>query len=173
VAAISLDSPSALAPDQQNRWPRFRLRSLLIATAILAVALFGANKFLREPNDWARSRIVSILLSNASREEQLESLKPFVQLGEHISVVHRRMSQLPVETIHRLPNTTSYHAYQIKGLTLHLSCDRNGNLIGIGRHIRGQDDDTVWLHPPTRSVPRPAPIRRYQVPLSQPPTLDP
>jgi hypothetical protein len=102
--------------------------------------------FWYEPNAVARARIKWILLSESAPQQQLEGLKPFVQVGENIAAVNKRIAPRPDVPIQiRRP---TQHAYGLGGANLELAYRADGTIVGIGRTIYGRNEATVWLQKP-------------------------
>jgi hypothetical protein len=125
---------------------RFSLRTLFLVVAVLAVCLLAINKAVRVPNDRARAEIRSILHSNATSHEQLAALKPYVKIGDHISVVNKRIAPRP--DVPMDVDRPTYHSYGLGTANLELAIRSDGIVLGIGRHVYDRDDGETWLHPP-------------------------
>jgi hypothetical protein len=94
------------------------------------------------PNALARSRVRSILHAG-STPQQLKQLEPFVKVGDHISGVYNRLSPTP-DSQSKTRRPTEW-ALSLGDAHLILAFQADGRIIGIGRHLKGIDDGTVWL----------------------------
>jgi hypothetical protein len=135
-----------VAASPGDNLPRFNLKSLLVATALLACLFFAVNMALRQPNDLNQRAIETILLSEDSPSMQLAKLKPYVQIGESIQLVNQRISPRPEQSI--TTGRPTQVAVGLRGVNLELYYGADGIISGIGRYIHDDDDGIVWFHPP-------------------------
>ena len=120
----------------------------IVAIACLIAIVYFA---WQEPNTWARSRIKSILLSEATPREKLNQLEPYVRIGESISAVRKRISPRPNQKVN--DDRASESSYGLGDVNLCLSTLPGGKIVAIGyyKYRHGLDryqhgyDPTIWL----------------------------
>jgi hypothetical protein len=119
-------------------------RNIVAGIVVVCVCLLAVGWFCwDDPNAEARARVRSILLSDSTAQQQLEDLGPYVKDDEHISAVHARLAPCPKKQLDI--DRPTEHAYGLGDASLVLAIRANGTVAGIGRHIHGSDDGTVWL----------------------------
>ena len=124
----------------------FLKRSALVVAGALVFVTAVAYFCWPAPNTVARSRVRAVLHSSASPQQHLEELEPFVKIGDNISKVHNCLSPTP-NAQNTIERPTEW-ALGLGDANLVLAVHANGRVVGIGRHLYGVDDGTIWLSAP-------------------------
>ena len=81
----------------------------------------------------------------------LTRLEPYVRIGEDINTVKRRICLTNDAKVYHRNSTL---AIGLGDVNLELAIAKGGRIVGIGRHIHGEDDGEIWFAPPQWKAPK-------------------
>ena len=81
-----------------------------------------------------------------SPDEILERLGRFVETGDHIDTVRKKLTDPPASEVKGV-NCNTYWSLGLDGVNLELAIAANGRVVGIGRDIWGKDHEPEWFAP--------------------------
>ena len=112
--------------------PRSR-KILMISAAAVLTAIAIAYFCWPAPNAFARSRVRSIILSNASPREQVKLLEPYVKVGDNFFAVEQRLSPCPSSRA-EVKRPTEW-TLLLDGANLDVAVLPGGRVVGIGSEV--------------------------------------
>lgn len=130
----------------------FKYRWLLALATFALVSLVICCYVWTIPN-WVTRRQVRYELLHSRGDvpaATLTRLEPYVRIGEDINTVKRRICLTHDEKVYHRNSTL---AIGLGDVNLELAIAKGGRIVGIGRHIHGEDDGEIWFAPPQWKTP--------------------
>ena len=130
----------------------FKYRRLLALATFAMVSFVICSYVWTIPNRVTRRQVrYELLHSKGDRPSAtLTRLEPYVRIGEDINTVKRRICVTNDENVYHRNSTL---AIGLGDVNLELAIAKGGQIVGIGRHIHGEDDGEIWFAPPQWKTP--------------------
>lgn len=104
--------------------------------------------FLWPSGNWyARRQLRAELMSpSTSPDEKIKQLGRFVEIGDHIDTVRKKLTDPPTSEMKGVKRNT-FWSLGLDGVNLELAIAANGRVVGIGRDIWGKEHEPEWFAP--------------------------